>query len=139
MEKQRIDRIMEMIQSNESLRNQYKQNPEATINVIYAWLDAEDQGKDLDPYFSQKEALENEIKRLEHDLMAYQERGLIAEAEIIVNQIFIKRRRLALIGREDEFPEEVAELRALENNLAEGRIGLYEYKNKDEEKQGPTL
>ena len=135
MEKQRIDRIMQMIESNEALKEQYKQNKEATISIIHEWLDAADQGKELDPHFSKREALGFEIQRLEHDLIAYQERGQIAEAEIIVNELLIKKQRLALIGKEEEFPEEVAKLRVAEQLLEEEKQGLHEYKTQE----GPRL
>ena len=134
MEKQRIDRIMEMIQNNEALKKQYEENKEATISIIHAWLDAEDQGKELDPYYSQREALTYDIQKLEHDLIAYQEKGLIAEASLIVDELVIKKQRLALIGAESEYPEEVAELRAMEMNIEESKAGLQEYKA-----QGPRL
>lgn len=134
MEKQRIDRIMEMIQNSEALRKQYEENKEETINIIHAWLDAEDQGKELDPYYSQREALGFEIQRLEHDLQVYQERGQIAEAALLVDELIIKKKRLDLIGIEAEHPEEVAELRAMEMSLAESKAGLQEYKA-----EGPRL
>ena len=66
MEKQKAERIMQMIQSNETLRKQYKENKEETINIMYAWLDAEENGMDLDPYFSRKQALEFTIQKFTH-------------------------------------------------------------------------
>ena len=128
MEKQRIDRIMQMIESSDALKEQYKRDKEETINIIYAWLDAEDKGKELDPYYSKREALGFEIKNLEHDLLAYQERGQIAEAALIADKLFITKKRLTLVGKEAEFPEEVAELRLMEQSLEDSKAGLQEYK-----------
>ena len=121
MEKQKLDRILEMIQSNETLREQYKENPDATINVMIAWLDAEEQGVDLDPYFSRKQAMEFGIQNLENELKAQKERGNLAEAELIARDIVIRKRMLPLIGKEGEYPEEVSELKEMQANLEEDR------------------
>ena len=124
MEKQRLNRIMAMIQDSEELQRQYKEDKEGTINKLHAWLDAEDQGMDLDPFFSEKQALELNIQQLQHDLKVYQERGQVVEAEMIAREIVIKTKRLPLIGRESEFPEEVAEIKAMQASLDEEREAL---------------
>lgn len=124
MEKQKLNRIMSMINASEALQKQYNKDKEGTINTLYAWLDAEEKGMELDPNFSEKQALEFDIQRLEHDLRAYQERGQIAEAEVIAKEIFIKRKRLPLIGKESEYPEEVAEIKAMQENLEQGKLDL---------------
>lgn len=129
MEKQKINRIMAMIQGSEELQRQYKEDKEGTINMLHAWLDAEDQGMDLDPFFSEKQALELNIQQLQHDLKAYQERGQVAEAEMIAREIVIKTKRLPLIGKESEFPEEVAEIKAMQASLDEEREALAAWRN----------
>jgi hypothetical protein len=129
MEKQKLNRIMAMIQDSEELQRQYKEDKEGTINMLHAWLDAEDQGMDLDPFFSEKQALELNIQQLQHDLKAYQERGQVAEAEMIAREIVIKTKRLPLIGKESEFPEEVAEIKAMQASLDEEREALAAWRN----------
>ena len=129
MEKQKLNRIMVMIQDSEELQRQYKEDKEGTINMLHAWLDAEDQGMDLDPFFSEKQALELNIQQLQHDLKAYQERGQVVEAEMIAREIVIKTKRLPLIGKESEFPEEVAEIKAMQASLDEEREALATWKN----------
>lgn len=119
MEKQRKDRIMEMILTNETLKKQYKENPEATIVMMNDWLDAEEKGVELDPFFSRKQALEINIQELEHDLEAYKERGNIAKCELIAKEIVIKRKSLPLIGKEAEHPEEVKKIEEMNNKLQE--------------------
>ena len=136
MEKQKIDRIMEMILSNETLKEQFKENKEETINLMRVWLDAEEQGIDLDPYYSRKQAIEFGIQKLEHDLQVQQERGNIADAELIARDIVIKKRILPLIGKEEEYPEEILQIKQMEECLREDRIALSEA---NQEKSGPRL
>jgi hypothetical protein len=129
MEKQKMDRILDMIQSSEELQRQYKEDKEGTINTLRTWLDAEDKGMELDPFFSEKQALEFNIQQLEHDVKVYQERGLIAEAEMIAKEAVIKRKRLPLIGKESEFPEEIAEIKAMQASLDEEKEALAAWKS----------
>ncbi len=129
MEKQKMDRILNMIKSSEELQRQYSEDKEGTINMLRGWLDAEDKGMELDPFFSEKQALEINIQQLEQDVKAYQERGQLTEAELIAQEVVIKRKRLPLIGRESEFPEEVAEINAMQASLNEERQALAAWKN----------
>ncbi len=129
MEKQKLNRIMAMIQSSEELQRQYKEDKEGTINRLRTWLDAEDQGMELDPFFSEKQALELNIQQLQHDLKVYQGKGQVVEAEMIAREIVIKSKRLPLIGKESEFPEEVAEIKAMQASLDEERKALAAWRN----------
>lgn len=129
MEKQKTDRILDMIKSSEELQRQYSEDKEGTLNMLRDWLDAEDKGMELDPFFSEKQALEINIQQLEQDVKAYQERGQLAEAELIAQEVVIKRKRLPLIGRESEFPEEVAEINAMQASLDEERQALAAWRN----------
>ncbi len=129
MEKQKMDRILDMIKSSEELQRQYSEDKEGTINMLRGWLDAEDKGMELDPFFSEKQALEINIQQLEQDVKAYQERGQLTEAELIAQEVVIKRKRLPLIGRESEFPEEVAEINAMQASLDEERKALAAWRN----------
>jgi hypothetical protein len=136
MEKQKAERIMQMIQSNETLRKQYQENKEETINIMYAWLDAEEKGIDLDPYFSRRQALEFTIQKLEHDFKVLREKGNVVESELIAREMLIKKRTLAILGKEEENIEEVAEIKRMQLELEEDRKALTQPK---ENNIGPTL
>ena len=128
MEKQKLDRIMEMIQSNETLKMQYQENPDETVNLMISWLDAEEKGIDLDPYFSRRQAMEFTIEKLKKDLEICREKGNIAEAELIAREIEISSDMLSIVGREPDFPEKVRQIRQKQICLSEDREALNQAK-----------
>ncbi len=121
METQKLDRILKMVEGSESLKKQYKENPDETIRVLTLWLDTEEKGAEIDPHFSRKQALEFDLQRLDHDLKVLRERGNLEEALLVEREIEIKKQRLPLIGREAENQEEVLRLGVLEEKLAEDK------------------
>ncbi len=125
-----------MIQRHETLRKHYQANKEETINIMYAWLDAEEKGIDLDPYFSRRQALEFTIQKLEHDFKVLREKGNVVESELIAREMLIKKRTLAILGKEEENIEEVAEIKRMQLELEEDRKALTQPK---ENNIGPTL
>lgn len=141
MEKQKIERIMQIINTNRDLKKQYEENAELTISMVREWLDAEEKGADLDPNFSRKQAMEYEIQRLGHDLEYHKEKVVehMAECDLITREIDIRKRSLQLIGREAEYPDEVADIKLMEKELVDDRLALYQSNNQNESKQGPRL
>ena len=141
MEKQKMERIMQMINANSDLKEQYEENPDVTITMIREWLDAEEKGADLDPNFSRKQAMEFDLQRLRHDLEYHKNKVVehMAECDLITREIEIKRRRLQLIGRENEFPEEIADIKVMERSLANDRQALYQPASQNVSKEGPRL
>ena len=133
MEKQKIDRMMQMILTNETLKEQYKENPRETVGVMMDWLDAEEKGVELDPYYSRKQTLEFTIQKLKNDLNIYKEKGNVLECEFIAREILIKRRQLSIIGNEQDYPGEVAAIKEMQDSLNEDRMAI-ESNNK-----GPRL
>lgn len=139
MEKAMIERIMEMIQSNETLKEQYKTNPDETINLMRLWLDAEEKGEDLDPFFSRRQAMDFGIQNLKQQLEAYQSQGKIAEAELIAEEIAIKSKMLPLIGKETEHPEEIREITEMEERLNEKKAAYKRALIGEAKQEGYTL
>ena len=139
MEKAMIERIMEMIQSNETLKEQYKTNPDETINLMRLWLDAEEKGEDLDPFFSRRQAMDFGIQNLKQQLEAYQSQGKIAEAELIAEEIAIKSKMLPLIGKEAEHPEEIREITEMEERLNEKKAAYKRALIGEAKQEGYTL
>ena len=63
----------------------------------------------------------------------------MTECDLITREIEIKRRRRQLVGRENEFPEEIADIKVMERSLANDRQALYQPASQNVSKEGPRL